>query len=91
LAKQRNYREDAIKPTLPVVEAPQPPATVVEQKQCCTCKFWHATEKGLGLCKRYPPVIVGGDLCLSGPICKFPVTHNIELCGEYIKQDTKQS
>lgn len=82
MAKQRNYREDLPKPTLSVVQ----PA-VVEKKECKSCQFWKETESGLGLCKRYPPVIVGGDLCLSGPVCKFPVTHDTELCGEYKKAE----
>ena len=51
----------------------------IDKPSCATCAFWLKLKQAdpTGLCKRYPPAIVG-----MGP-AKFPATHHGTWCGEW--------
>jgi hypothetical protein len=55
---------------------PQP-----EIQSCATCRCFVAEPKDeLGLCKRYPPVVV---VIEDDPVSTFPAVERDEICGEY--------
>lgn len=88
MARQKRYYDPATAAANKEVEKTLLDA-VTEEKvadTCATCKHWDGATgvDGVGRCRRYPPNIVSPtDLCLSGPICKFPLTRSGEVCGEH--------
>ena len=88
MARQKRYYDPAVSAVEKDLEQTLL-TTVAEMKvadTCATCKHWDPVTgvDGVGRCRRYPPKIVSPtDLCVSGPICRFPLTRSGEVCGEH--------
>lgn len=61
-------------------------------KECCgNCRFFEWSGEGEGLCRRYPPVIMGGRLGNKAEDCTQPSVYELESwCGEFQPQPKRE-
>lgn len=57
----------------------------ISPRNCGNCLCWQPLLEGAdhGQCRRFPPSLATANLCLTGPVCTFPVTKADDHCFEH--------
>lgn len=50
---------------------------------CAHCSHYHEHSPGIGDCRRYPPVFVGGDAASERHRWRHPLVPRHNWCGEF--------